>query len=463
MDFQEVYQTARKNLPSNNVVPSGEKYVFSQNRMAANTICNVVYPVYTQGQYIRHHKFPDETLGGSNSPLHISNTNGDLINLLGVEFSNIGRPTYNDGSYIENVVGYEILRGSRQGARSILAKGMFKNMRKYDIPNEENILGANTQGLYPNYPYNSLQDDVYFHDGKKTEDHITSGCENSFTANIGKYKPLKGYTEDVFTFHSPDLMFTKPFLNAYETKIYGDISGNSTGTFIPSEDHPQFKLLRPAAATLGCIIGVGYALNAVQGTTSKTAKAVQSDNSGGNAVFFGVSNSIGKAVENSVGIGSLTIGNAIWDVLLDDLIDTAVDIADLYGGGIVSSTQLNLAGTTNFLKGAIPGVKGGGIDEQVTWDKPEGAMPVMLRTLVGISLAQKNIALGGNEVIDLMYNLASFTDFVLKYNSSGFYNSFTARPLTSIFRTKNLDSNYLGSSFQTFDGTKYKINNLYII
>jgi hypothetical protein len=55
MDFQEVYQTARKNLPSNNVVPSGEKYVFSQNRMAANTICNVVYPVYTQGQYIRHH------------------------------------------------------------------------------------------------------------------------------------------------------------------------------------------------------------------------------------------------------------------------------------------------------------------------------------------------------------------------------------------------------------------------
>ena len=413
------------------------------------------------GQYIRHHKFPDETLGGANSPLHISNTNGDLINLLGVEFSNIGRPTYNDGSYIENVVGYEILRGSRQGARSILAKGMFKNMRKYDIPNEENILGANTQGLYPNYPYNSLQDDVYFHDGKKTEDHITSGCENSFTANIGKYKPLKGYTEDVFTFHSPDLMFTKPFLNAYETKIYGDISGNSTGTFIPSEDHPQFKLLRPAAATLGCIIGVGYALNAVQGTTSKTAKAVQSDNSGGNAVFFGVSNSIGKAVENSVGIGSLTIGNAIWDVLLDDLIDTAVDIADLYGGGIVSSTQLNIAGTTNFLKGAIPGVKGGGIDEQVTWDKPEGAMPVMLRTLVGISLAQKNIAIGGNEVIDLMYNLASFTDFVLKYNSSGFYNSFTARPLTSIFRTKNLDSNYLGSSFQTFDGTKYKINNLF--
>ena len=84
---------------------------------------------------------------------------------------------------------------------------------------------------------------------------------------------MKGHTDDVFTFHSPDLMFTKPFLNAYETKMYGDIWGRSTGTFIPSEDHPQFKLLRPKAATLAAIIGIGYALNAVQGTTTKTAKS----------------------------------------------------------------------------------------------------------------------------------------------------------------------------------------------
>jgi hypothetical protein len=55
LDFEEVYQTARTNLPMNNIVPSGEKYVFNQNRMAANTICNVVYHVYTQNEYIRHH------------------------------------------------------------------------------------------------------------------------------------------------------------------------------------------------------------------------------------------------------------------------------------------------------------------------------------------------------------------------------------------------------------------------
>tara|TARA_R110002167_G_scaffold1274_4_gene5419 strand:+ start:7649 stop:13942 length:6294 start_codon:yes stop_codon:yes gene_type:complete len=410
------------------------------------------------GEYIRHHKMPDETIIPS---LHISTTNAENINVLGVEFTNITRPKYNNGTYITNVVGYEILRGSRQGARSILAKGMFKNMRKYDIPNTQNLLGT-AQGLYPNYPYNSLQKDVFFHDGDNAgADKRTDGCNNSFTSSLNEFKPLVGYTDDVFTFHSPDLMFTKPFLNAYETKIYGSIKGKSTGTFTPSEDHPQFKLLRPMAATLATIIGVGYALNAVQGTTQKVAKAVQGSNADGNGIFLGTSNSVGTRPANAIGIGTLALGNAIWNVLLDDLIDGAIAIGDLYAGGIASSTQLNVRGSSNFVKSAIVGVTGGGIEEGVTYDKPEGNMPIVLRALIGISLAQKNITLGGNEVIELIYNLVTETDFVLKYNSNGFYNGFIPTPTNIIFRTKNFDSNYIGSSFQTFDGIKYKINNLF--
>ena len=413
------------------------------------------------GKYIRHHKMPDESIGGANSPLHLTNTNGDLINILGVQFSNIGRPKFNDGTYIANVVGYEILRGSRQGARSILAKGMFKNMRKYDIPDEENLLGTSTQGLYPNYPYNSLQADVFFHDGRRNSEHRTEDCEDSFTDSVDKFKPLKGHTKDVFTFHSPDLMFTKPFLNAYETKIIGEISGKSTGTFKPSEKHPQFKLLRPVASTLAAIIGVGYALNAVQGTSSKKAMPVQGSNATGNAIFLGVANSVGKAVENAAGIGGLTLGNAIWNLFLDGLLDNAVDIADLYGGGIASDTRLKATGSANFLKSAIPGVMGGGIEQGVVYDKPESAMPSLLRALAGISMAQKNISIGGNEIIELFYNLVDFEDFVLKYNSVGFFNKFTKKNLNDTFRVKNSASNYLGSSFQTFDQTKYKINNLF--
>lgn len=37
-----------------NILPEGEKYIFSQKMMKATLLSNVVYPIYTQGQYIRH-------------------------------------------------------------------------------------------------------------------------------------------------------------------------------------------------------------------------------------------------------------------------------------------------------------------------------------------------------------------------------------------------------------------------
>jgi len=53
-DWEKYYTNARTFLAKNPVNPEGEKYVFSQKRMEAVVACNVVYPVYTQKQYIRH-------------------------------------------------------------------------------------------------------------------------------------------------------------------------------------------------------------------------------------------------------------------------------------------------------------------------------------------------------------------------------------------------------------------------
>ena len=417
------------------------------------------------GKPIRHHKMPDESIGGANSPLHISTSNGDNINLVGVEFSNIGRPTYNNGTYIENIVGYEILRGSRQGARSILAKGMFKNMRKYRIPNAENLLGT-SQGLYPNYPYNSLQDDVFFFDpgaDPDAEDTITTGCDN-FTESLQNYPPLVGHTKDVFTFSAPDLMFAKPFLNAYETKIYGAIHGKANGSFIPSEDHPQFKLLRPKAATLAAVIGIGYALNAVQGTQSKGLNPLSATNTAF-APFVGVVPpvlSVGAYGLGAAGGGILAGFGLLQGLLMDTLLDGITSFADLYSGGVASQLVYQAENSANLAKASlVPGAQGGGTTSNTVFDKPEGSLPAVLRAFIGISMAQKNIAIGGNEIIDLFYNLVSEADFVYKYNSVGFYNTFAKVNRNNIFRTKNYDANYIGSSFQTFDGIKYKINNLF--
>ena len=98
-------------------------------------------------------------------------------------------------------------------------------MRKYTVPDSENLIGGTVQGLYPNYPYNDLRPDMYFHDGTfddgdNLELNRTEGCDN-LVESIDNFKPLgfsgivdgvqTGYSKEVFTFSSPDLMFTKTF------------------------------------------------------------------------------------------------------------------------------------------------------------------------------------------------------------------------------------------------------------
>ena len=83
--------------------------------------------------------------------------------------------------------------------------------------------------------------------------------------SIDNYPPLRLIKRDFFTFHSPELMFKRPFLNAYETRIYGAYGGISEGHFIKSELHPQNKLLRNSGAIIGGILGIGYAIGQMQG------------------------------------------------------------------------------------------------------------------------------------------------------------------------------------------------------
>jgi len=89
------------------------------------------------GRYIRHHKMPTEEIAPQ---LHLSNDDNTKIRVLGVEFYNIKPPVDNDGNLITNIVGYELLRGSREGHRSILAKGIFRNMREYTIPDTGGLM-----------------------------------------------------------------------------------------------------------------------------------------------------------------------------------------------------------------------------------------------------------------------------------------------------------------------------------
>ncbi|MBN2013337.1 hypothetical protein JW960_28660 [candidate division KSB1 bacterium] len=52
--YENINNEAKTHLVDFDLRGAGERYAFSQKRMAATTLCDVVYPVYTQRSYIRH-------------------------------------------------------------------------------------------------------------------------------------------------------------------------------------------------------------------------------------------------------------------------------------------------------------------------------------------------------------------------------------------------------------------------
>jgi len=426
------------------------------------------------GKEIRHHKFPTEE---RSSLLDLSAENGSKIRILGVQFNNIERPKYNNGSYIENIVGYEILRGSRQGNKSILAKGIFRNMRRYDIPKNEGNLGPSV-GLYPNFPYNDLRGDAYHWDGQLQNstnngdwdfyqvDPLprTDGCDN-FQDSINTYKPLMGYERDVFTFHSPELMFRRPFLNPYEIRIYGAYGGESVGTFKVSEKHPQNKLLRNGAAIVAGIIGIGYAIGQMQGKQ----KVSKFDATNANAPWLPIwvqpailgTNFAGfnpAAYGAGSGIGAGTIAaNAALNLLLDE----SSKITDvLVAGGSLNDLIQPVLGSIQQGMGLAPGMTGGGLKREFDKDTDHSLLSVIYKLVLNVTGSRTHIAIGAQKIIDLLYNLINPEDFAFKYNSHGLFDSYYKTLPGSIYRVRNVQSNYIGAAFQTFNST-YKINNLF--
>ncbi len=173
------------------------------------------------------HKFPD-----NNTIPHFT-SGGASINILGVKFENISHPLDINGNPITSIVGYEILRGSREGHKSIIAKGMVNNMRAYS----EN----NRTILFQNYPYNdSFNGDPFY---------------------VGNM--INGDRHYV-SFHSPDTTFQRPFIGQSQLKIYGDVySTDGRGVFESPYKHPEFKILGGTSDTVASVVSALVSLSSL--------------------------------------------------------------------------------------------------------------------------------------------------------------------------------------------------------
>jgi hypothetical protein len=354
------------------------------------------------GKKIRHHKMP------SNETTHIHNSQGDKIYILGVQFSNISHPVDDVGNPITSIVGYEIMRGSREGNRTIVAKGMFNNMWEYDLKGN-----TTKKGLYQNYPYNDLRPDKFHVTGYSTLD---SGTGNN--GDIESTTALSSYKRNYFSFHSPETSFIKPYLGSNYVKIYTEERGTVRGNFELPYKHPRHKILTDTAFGTAAVVGLGIAVLAAVGKTTTSGYRDNTDTIW--TAPYGIGNANTNTIFHQESARESSVGTIIEDLIAGTVIDTV-------GTGTAAAGVITLAAEATYFMGT--------------------AM---------------------DQVLTAIYNIAKFRHFELQYNSHGFYSNYSTVTNSSApagyapsFRRliKTNGTKYIGSGLQDFDAT-YRINNL---
>jgi len=460
---------------------SSEKYPASQPEIWGN-LC---------GESIRHHKMPVETTDVGGTTELSGGTNNDKINIIAVRFLDISPPVYNDGVIIPNIVGYEILRGSREGNKSILAKGIFRNMRTYVLTESGGSDVGTTTGYYPNFPYNDLNPDVYHTSGIFP---VTTGCDN-YDDSITKSPPLGNASRDTFTFHSPELMFKKPYLNAYYTRLYGSLTGRSVGQFVKSEDHPQNKLLRNGSLLIAGVFGVGYALEKIRGASdtkyvgTKNLKLGLAENPLSlpfaasytgtiappalalGAVPVPIPSSLSSPsiyANPASGPGGLAIADmfsmeavdlVFQDVILEIIDNAFGDAGDiLTGAALFDFFERTIQSTENVAKQApLNSYIGGGTD-MTRYGSAYKEVPTLFKLLTGTAAFIYFTTEGAQKIVDVIYELISAQDFAWKYNSHGFYNEFSKFSQVTSLSSKIEEQSFINNTLTSFAGGK--VNNL---
>jgi hypothetical protein len=348
------------------------------------------------GKPIRHHKMP------SNETMHIHNQGGSKIYVLGVQFANIAHPVDENGIPLSDVVGYEILRGSREGNRSIVAKGLFNNMWEYDIQGS-----TSKKGLFQNFPYNDLRPNKFL-----TTDYGTLLDGTGSTNRIEDAPALTTYKRNYFSFHSPETSFIKPYLGDGYVKVYTEERGIVTGNFEVPFKHPKHKVLRDTAFGMAIFIGAGIAALSSIGTVRSTG-----------------------------GQYSLVAGTGTFQFSSQREAGPSSAVGDLITDGIQQTASLGGIGST-LSAGIAAGVM---VGQAVYW-----------------------MGLGIDQVMGIFYKIAKFRDYILQYNSHGFYGNYTnvtngdvPSGVAHSFRRliANDGAKYMGAALHDMDAA-YRVNNL---
>lgn len=364
------------------------------------------------GKPITLHKFPDHNLS------HTNNSTSDKIYVLGVKFENIQHPLDLNGNPIQDIVGYEILRGSREGNKTVIARGLVQNMRGYPLLDSP---GSTRKGAYQNYPYNDLRPDNFMSKSLISDD------------------PFTEYFRDFFSFHSPDTTFRKPFLSAAELKIHGELHGTATGNFDWPYKHPKHKLISNALFTICATMGMISSFFEALGSATTTHGVSPLDDApaalAANAIAF-------------TGSGAALSPAAVAGASMAAGLATA--ISPLQGWWGENKTGVSTGGGFGVNYNQRTG--GGGLIRAIT-DYIPAIGEVSRRILDAALTATYAVFLGGKHV-DAMVRIAkAFSkrqQYALQYNSHGLYNNFLA-PRPNEIRRSVTRNQYVDPYIVDFD------------
>src|ERR1035437_6699358 len=386
------------------------------------------------GESIRHHKMPDQSLPGHKGDhFRVDPTGAAFYRFLGIRVENIQPPVDNNGKLIANIVGYEILRGTREGNKTIIAKGMVNNTREYELtPGVSN----SRVGIYQNYPYNPLEADVTL----TTKDPSYNG---GFGASISGPLPpaINNISQNVYTFHSPDTQFKNPFLSVKELKLYGEIGGIVTGAFSEVPDHPTEKLMGDLSFLVAAMIGLGAASLAIRGK-----RTTEYGSPSGNQI--GLVGTITDAAAIGVNAGLL----AGWDGTTGTAESLQYTMANILTAIIgLDASDITIAGAGDLI-GINPTVSGGFAKYTKEFNEFTSAPP-LVKAFNGIMAYTHYWTLGTDTAMRLMESIVPYQQYAYRYLSHGWYNSFNKGNVApGNYRRLLNNANYLENQFQDFGG-----------
>jgi hypothetical protein len=200
--YWKIYNTASVIGTSPSYLPTPEykgPYQYGQFAYWESTEdypCNIDVWGDLAGQPIRHHKFPDILISpafesklftGPNSmvmgndavfPIGVRVDNDQIQNLISTSSLTVEQK--------DDIIGYKIIRGDRGTNKSIIAKGILRNVGTYEREGQSYY--------FPNYPYNDLNLDPFIN---ATNNAWTEICE-PFVINVSALGP-DGYVEIEYT------------------------------------------------------------------------------------------------------------------------------------------------------------------------------------------------------------------------------------------------------------------------